>query len=80
MKTWEALDDIAVTQGLLQITAPSCDWTFKMPNFDYVHEELPKPHVTLKLLWRNALNNDTKTVLFLKEGHFFNTGSIISGG
>ena len=45
------MDDTAVTQGLMQITEPSCDGTFKIPNFDYVHAELAKPHVTLKLLW-----------------------------
>ncbi|MPN00969.1 hypothetical protein SDC9_148167 [bioreactor metagenome] len=36
---------------MLQITAPSRDATFNMPDFDYVHAELAKPHVTLKLLW-----------------------------
>ena len=51
LKDLDALDDTAVTQGLLQITAPSRDATFKMPDFDYVHAELAKPHVTLKLLW-----------------------------
>jgi hypothetical protein len=51
LKDLDALDDTTVTQGLLQITAPSRDATFKMPYFDYVHAELAKPHVTLKLLW-----------------------------
>lgn len=47
----DALDDITIAEGLPQITAPSRDGTFKMPDFDYVHAELAKPHVTLKLLW-----------------------------
>ncbi len=47
----DALDDITVAEGLPQLTAPSRDGTFKMPDFDYVHAELAKPHVTLKLLW-----------------------------
>jgi len=31
--------------------APSRDVTFKMPDYEYVHAELAKPNVTLKLLW-----------------------------
>lgn len=45
------LDNTNITQGLPSIAAPSRDVTFKMPDFDYVHAELAKPHVTLKLLW-----------------------------
>ena len=47
----EKLDDITVSQGLSQIASPSRDASFRMPDFDYVHSELAKPHVTLKLLW-----------------------------
>ena len=31
--------------------SPSRDVTFKMPDYEHVHAELAKPHVTLKLLW-----------------------------
>ena len=51
LKDLDALDAAAVTQNLPQIAAPSRDATFKMPDFDYVHSELAKAHVTLKLLW-----------------------------
>lgn len=47
----EKLDDLTVTQGLPQIASSSRDASFRMPDFDYVHSELAKPHVTLKLLW-----------------------------
>ena len=30
---------------------PSRDTTFKMPDYEYVHDELAEPHVKLKLLW-----------------------------
>jgi hypothetical protein len=44
--------DFPIRDGNLHIEPePSCDGTFKIPNFDYVHAELAKPHVTLKLLW-----------------------------
>lgn len=51
LKDLDAVDDTTVTQSLPQIAAPSRDATFKMPDFDYVHAELAKAHVTLKLLW-----------------------------
>ena len=47
----EKLDDLTVSQGVSQIASPSRDTSFRMPDFDYVHSELAKPHVTLKLLW-----------------------------
>ena len=34
LKELDALDDTAVTQGLLQIAVPSSIATFKMPDFD----------------------------------------------
>ncbi len=50
LKDLDALDDTAVARDSPKNTAPR-DITFKMPDFDYVHAELAKPHVTLKLLW-----------------------------
>lgn len=38
--------DLHVTEKV-----PSRDTTFKMPDYEYVHDELAKPYVTLKLLW-----------------------------
>jgi transposase len=32
------------------------DVTFKMPDYEYVHAELAKPNVTLKLLWEEYVN------------------------
>ena len=32
-------------------SSPSRDTSFAMPDFDYVHSELAKPDVTLKMLW-----------------------------
>ena len=51
LKDLDAVDDTAVAQSLQQIAAPSRDATVKMPDYDYVHAELAKAHVTLKLLW-----------------------------
>ena len=50
LKDLDALDDTAVARDSPKNTSPR-DTTFKMPDFDYVHAELAKPHVTLKLLW-----------------------------
>lgn len=47
----EKLDGLTVSQGVSQIASPSRDASFRMPDFGYVHSELAKPHVTLKLLW-----------------------------
>ena len=35
----------------------SRDTTFKMPDFECVHTELAKPHVTLKLLWEEYVDD-----------------------
>lgn len=54
---WLSLDDLdnldnaAFSAALSKTDSPSRDVTFKMPDFEYVHSELAKPHVTLKLLW-----------------------------
>ncbi len=54
---WLTLDDLkpldenAFVKNLPSVSTTSRDTTFKMPDYDYVHSELAKPHVTLKLLW-----------------------------
>lgn len=45
------MDNAYFCQGLSGNIEPSRDVTFKMPDFEHVHSELAKPHVTLKLLW-----------------------------
>lgn len=45
------LDNATFSKGLARPSGPSRDVTFKMPDYEYVHAELAKPHVTLKLLW-----------------------------
>lgn len=47
----DALDNTGITQSLPQVAKASRDVTFKMPDYEHVHAELAKPHVTLKLLW-----------------------------
>jgi len=46
-----SLDNSAFSTALEKVSTPSRDTTFKMPDFEIVHRELAKPHVTLKLLW-----------------------------
>ena len=46
-----ALDNAVFSEGIAGASGESRDVTFKMPDFEYVHSELAKPHVTLKLLW-----------------------------
>ena len=54
---WLLLDDLenlsnsAFTGFLARPEQATRDITFRMPNFESVHTELAKPHVTLKLLW-----------------------------
>jgi hypothetical protein len=45
------LDNATFSNALEKPTSPSRDVTFKMPDYEYVHAELAKPNVTLKLLW-----------------------------
>jgi transposase len=45
------LDNATFSKALEKPTSPSRDVTFKMPDYEYVHAELAKPNVTLKLLW-----------------------------
>jgi len=45
------LDEATFVRNLPTIATQSRDSTFKMPDYDYVHSELAKPYVTLKLLW-----------------------------
>jgi len=45
------LDNATFSKGLMKPNSPSRDVTFKMPDYEHVHAELAKPHVTLKLLW-----------------------------
>ena len=45
------LDNATFSKGLIKPSSPSRDVTFKMPDYEHVHAELAKPHVTLKLLW-----------------------------
>ena len=45
------LDNTTFSKALVKPTGPSRDVTFKMPDYEHVHAELAKPHVTLKLLW-----------------------------
>ena len=51
------LDNAAFSKALVKPTGPSRDVTFKMPDYEYVHAELAKPHVTLKLLWEEYVDN-----------------------
>ncbi|MBT9160970.1 MAG: hypothetical protein DDT26_02267 [Dehalococcoidia bacterium] len=51
------LDNAAFTKMTGPATGPSRDATFKMPDYDYVHKELAKPHVTLKLLWEEYVQS-----------------------
>ncbi|MGI6406032.1 MAG: Mu transposase domain-containing protein [Syntrophaceticus sp.] len=44
------LDNAAFSKSLVKPTNPSRDVTFKMPDYEYVHAELAKPNVTLKLV------------------------------
>ena len=50
------LDNAAFSKSLVKPTNPSRDVTFKMPDYEYVHAELAKPNVTLKLLWEEYVN------------------------
>ena len=45
------LDNATFSKALAKPTGPPRDVTFKMPDYEQVHAELAKPHVTLKLLW-----------------------------
>lgn len=47
----DPLDNAAFSAALEKASAPSRDTTIRMPDYEIVHRELAKPHVTLKLLW-----------------------------
>ncbi len=46
-----SIEEAAFSAVLGEEDSPQRDDTFKMPDYEYVHTELAKPHVTLKLLW-----------------------------
>lgn len=54
-KNTEDLEGIDEARFIRDLTSPllppARDKTFRMPDYEYVHSELAKPHVTLKLLW-----------------------------
>lgn len=45
------LDESTFSKGLKTSQEGGRDSTYRMPDYEYVHAELAKPHVTLKLLW-----------------------------
>ena len=45
------VDSITFSTSLVKPVDTVRDTTFRMPDFEHVHAELAKPHVTLKLLW-----------------------------
>ena len=45
------IDEKTFCAGLEKNGEPTRDVTFQMPDYEYVHTELAKPHVTLQLLW-----------------------------
>ncbi len=48
----EGIDEVRFIRDLKNpIPTQTRDSTFRMPDYEYVHSELAKPHVTLKLLW-----------------------------
>ena len=48
----EGIDEARFIRDLTSpLLVPARDTTFRMPDYEYVHSELAKPHVTLKLLW-----------------------------
>ena len=51
------LDEAAFVKNLPTVSTQSRDTTFKMPDYDYVHCELAKPYVTLKLLWEEYVKS-----------------------
>ena len=50
-------DATAFSPALLKPVDSVRDTTFRMPDFEHVHAELAKPHVTLKLLWEEYVES-----------------------
>lgn len=48
--------DVAAFSASLGKETQTRDTTFNMPDYEYVHSELAKPHVTLKLLWEEYVD------------------------
>ena len=74
---WLTLDDLSnldnatFSAALAKPGGPVRDDTFKMPDFDTVHAELAKPHVTLKLLWEEYVEQcQTNGERFYMETQF----------
>lgn len=53
----KTLDEAMFVKNLPVASTQSRDTTFKMPDYDYVHSELAKPYVTLKLLWEEYVKS-----------------------
>ena len=53
----KSLDEAHFSRNLPTIATQGRDQTFKMPDYEYVHTELAKPYVTLKLLWEEYVKS-----------------------
>ncbi|SFO17654.1 DDE-type integrase/transposase/recombinase [Proteiniclasticum ruminis] len=51
------MDEAAFVKNLPTVSTKSRDTTFKMADYDYVHSELAKPYVTMKLLWEEYVKS-----------------------
>ena len=54
------IDEMIFSAGLSSEQTPRRDSTFRMPDYEYVHAELAKPHVTLQLLWEEYVDSCQK--------------------
>ena len=50
-------DNASLSAALGKESHVSRDETFRMPDYEYVHTELAKPHVTLNLLWEEYVES-----------------------
>lgn len=68
------LDEETFTQGLSKEKEPfNPSGKFRMPDYEYVHRELAKPHVTLKLLWEEYVSTcRASNEMFYMETSFRN--------
>lgn len=53
----EGLSEPLFSDGLPQKHGPGRNTLYRLPDYKYVHEELAKPHVTLKLLWEEYVHS-----------------------
>ena len=82
---WLTLEDLNLADNAFLSAAlgkesnVSRDETFRMPDYEYVHTELAKPHVTLNLLWEDYCSLSSIVAIINMQPSSFHNSNRLNG-